>query len=316
MKRLLAALLLLLVVPVAAPAQSPEEVPAYSESLLWRLSHPDGNDGYLFGTMHVGDPRAIALVDGLRGPIAEVEVVYTELSFTEAQEMSGEMMALIFDASRPPLDQVLGEALFARLLAALEPHGINAAALRNMPAWLAGTLAFYPDQMSASTFVDVEVEALARELDRPVFGLETVAEQLAVLRELGEAEPVAMVEGALDYLADHPDAAAQLTEAYAAGDLPLVWTLALGAMAYGNVAENEALMQSALYDRNVVMAERIVSIMARREALFAIGAAHLPDDGGVLDLLVEQGFTVEPVPLGRLAGDDEGDGGMSGRPKG
>ncbi|MEQ9813431.1 MAG: TraB/GumN family protein [Azospirillaceae bacterium] len=316
MKRLLAACLLLLAMPVAAPAQSPGDAPSYSDSLLWHLRHPNGNAGYLFGTMHVGDPRAIALVERLRGPIEEVDVVYTELSFAEAEAMSGEMMALIFDASRPPLDEVLGEALFARLLAELEPYGINAAALRNMPAWLAGTLTFYPDQMSAGTFVDVEVEALARELDRPVHGLESVEEQLAVLRDLGEAEPVAMIEGALDFLQDNPDAAEEITDAYVAGDLPTVWSLALGAMAYGNVADNEALMQSALYDRNQVMAERIGAVMAGRAALFAIGAAHLPDEGGVLDLLVGQGFQVQPVPLGGLDGGDGANGGMSGRPKG
>lgn len=277
-----------------APAQ---DAPIYADSLLWRLEHPSGHDGYLFGTMHVDDARALALVEHLRGPIGEVEIVYTELSFEEAQAMSGDMMAIIFDPSRPPLDEVLGEALFDRLLAELRPYGVNAAALRNMPGWLAATLTFYPDQMSSGTFVDVEVEALARELGRPVAGLESVEEQLAILRELNTMDQRAMVAGALDFLDDHPNAAEDMTAFYAAGDLPGLWTLVLGSMVYGDPDENDAMMESALYDRNAVMAERIEAVLTDTDALFAVGAAHLPDDRGVLDLLVEEGVTVTPVTL-------------------
>ena len=52
---------------------------------------------------------------------------------------------------------------------------------------------------------------------------------------------------------------------------------------------------NVLIRRNKKMARRIDSIMQLRTCLFAIGAAHIPGDSGVVRLLRERGFTVEPV---------------------
>ena len=50
-----------------------------------------------------------------------------------------------------------------------------------------------------------------------------------------------------------------------------------------------------LTKRNIKMARRIDSLAAFRTMFFAIGAAHLPGDDGVISLLKKRGFTVEPV---------------------
>lgn len=51
-----------------------------------------------------------------------------------------------------------------------------------------------------------------------------------------------------------------------------------------------------LYDRNVIMANNIDSIISSGKSLFiGIGAAHLPKKKGVIGLLREKGYTVEPV---------------------
>src|SRR5687767_5658971 len=43
------------------------------------------------------------------------------------------------------------------------------------------------------------------------------------------------------------------------------------------------------------MARRMDSLSAIRTMFFAVGAAHLPGDSGVIKLLRSQGFLVEPV---------------------
>jgi uncharacterized protein YbaP (TraB family) len=47
--------------------------------------------------------------------------------------------------------------------------------------------------------------------------------------------------------------------------------------------------------RNLKMARRMDSLSAIRSTLFAVGAAHLPGDSGVIALLSSRGFTVTPV---------------------
>ncbi len=50
-----------------------------------------------------------------------------------------------------------------------------------------------------------------------------------------------------------------------------------------------------LINRNVKMARRMDSLAHIRNSFFAVGAAHLPGDSGVITLLRARGFTVDPV---------------------
>ena len=50
-----------------------------------------------------------------------------------------------------------------------------------------------------------------------------------------------------------------------------------------------------IYNRNANWAKAMPKIMAADPTLFAVGAAHLCGEKGVLALLKEQGYTVEPV---------------------
>ena len=53
--------------------------------------------------------------------------------------------------------------------------------------------------------------------------------------------------------------------------------------------------RDVLIRRNIKMARRMDSIMQLRTCLFAVGAAHIPGDSGVVTLLRKKGFLVEPV---------------------
>jgi uncharacterized protein YbaP (TraB family) len=50
-----------------------------------------------------------------------------------------------------------------------------------------------------------------------------------------------------------------------------------------------------LLRRNWKMTRRMDSLSGLRSHFFAVGAAHLPGTEGVLQLLEEQGYTVQPV---------------------
>ena len=55
--------------------------------------------------------------------------------------------------------------------------------------------------------------------------------------------------------------------------------------------EDEAL----IFARNADWVEKMPAIMADKATLFVVGAAHLPGERGVLELLEKQGYTVEAV---------------------
>jgi hypothetical protein len=50
-----------------------------------------------------------------------------------------------------------------------------------------------------------------------------------------------------------------------------------------------------LTKRNLKMADRIKEMSAGKSCFFAVGAAHLPGEDGLIELLTAKGFKVEPV---------------------
>ena len=54
-------------------------------------------------------------------------------------------------------------------------------------------------------------------------------------------------------------------------------------------------MEDLLDNRNKAWIEKMPSIMKEIPTLFVVGAGHLPGTNGVLKLLKEKGYTVEPM---------------------
>ena len=50
-----------------------------------------------------------------------------------------------------------------------------------------------------------------------------------------------------------------------------------------------------LFDRNKKWMEHIPKLISEQASRIAVGAAHLPGQDGLINLLRLQGFTVEPV---------------------
>ena len=57
-------------------------------------------------------------------------------------------------------------------------------------------------------------------------------------------------------------------------------------------AAAERLSERLLDDRNVSMMQSMLPLLLQGEAFVAIGALHLPGEGGVLDLLEQRGYRV------------------------
>ena len=65
----------------------------------------------------------------------------------------------------------------------------------------------------------------------------------------------------------------------------------LGTSCDSTPEEEEAL----IYGRNSDWVEKIPAIIGDKSTLFVVGAAHLPGERGVLELLKKEGYTVEGV---------------------
>lgn len=54
-------------------------------------------------------------------------------------------------------------------------------------------------------------------------------------------------------------------------------------------------MEALIDNRNKAWAEKMPAIMSEAPTLFVVGAGHLPGDNGLLNLLQQQGYTLEDL---------------------
>ena len=146
--------------------------------------------------------------------------------------------------------------------------------------------------INESEVIDMAVQTRANEMGRPSIGLETIQEQIDLLFNGPLTE---QAEGLLDACKKDDMFTIQssaLVEAYMAQDLSKIEEIFTDPELGGDDAES---LDALIYDRNRSWVEKLVKMMPERSCLVCVGAGHLPGDQGLLQLLRDRGFTVEPM---------------------
>lgn len=146
--------------------------------------------------------------------------------------------------------------------------------------------------LNENELIDMAVQTRANEMGRPSIGLETIQEQIDLLFNTPLTE---QAEGLLDACKKDDLFTIQssaLVEAYMALDLTRIEEIFTDPELGGDDAE---ALDALIYDRNRSWAEKLARMMPERACLVCVGAGHLPGDQGLLQLLRDRGYTVEPM---------------------
>jgi uncharacterized protein YbaP (TraB family) len=279
----------------------------FAEGLLWQATR-DGRAVTVVGTMHVWDPRLAAIGDRLEPLLAETDLLLLEMTPTEAatmQEAIARDPSLMFLTDGPTLPEMLDEATWAMLADAARERGMPPFLVAKYRPWFLSLMLAAPacalDLMaSGSEGLDYMLMDMAKAQGVPMEALEawdtlfsaletgTIEEQLDFLRagvldaELQEEYFVALLDG------------------YFSGEVGRVWELGRVAMDFMpgiDSAEADRLHDMSgtmlLTTRNRAWIP-VIEDAAAREArvMVAAGAAHLPGEEGVLNLLERNGWTI------------------------
>jgi len=98
-------------------------------------------------------------------------------------------------------------------------------------------------------------------------------------------ESVSRIEGEFD----------RLKNAYLSGDLAGVSAIADEGFATLDPALGARIQQRLIGDRNRNMADRLEPLLKQGSLFVAVGALHLPGEGGVLNLLAQRGYRITAV---------------------
>lgn len=276
------------------------------EGIFWRIEKAGTPPSYLLGTMHVTDPRVLAMPKGASDAYKAAGTVVIE-----SDEIADEKKASAALLARPDLTMftdgrtipgLLGKKDSAILAAGLKARGMSLAAVSRMKPWMIASFVALPAcemarKQSGAAFLDQQLAKDAIRDGKTLKGLETLLEQISALDSLpiepqlaGLIEVVQLGDGIEDVIET-------MSQLYLAGQTGMIMPMMRAAVPEGQDGEAgyADFEQRIIIDRNHRMAERAAPILDAGNAFVAVGALHLPGKEGLVELLRQEGFTVTPM---------------------
>jgi hypothetical protein len=276
--------------------QKPVSTASLNNTLLWRISGKGlQKPSYLFGTMHLLCADDIALSDSLRAAIKNADNVYLELDMNNMFEMLGAMQHM----------SMRGDTTLADLLTKEEYKKVKSYFQENSSLLPFEMLQTYKPLLTASMIAEqqsttcdhmISMEQLimeeAKSNDVDIKGLETMDFQLSIFDKI----PYKLQAKQLYQMITHTDDKSDqneltvLTNAYRKQELEK-----LEEMTKKEDMGMKDFTDLLLYNRNVDWAKKLQTLMQGKSLVVAVGAGHLPGTKGVINLLRQAGYKVEPV---------------------
>jgi uncharacterized protein YbaP (TraB family) len=273
----------------------PSTAPAHG--LLWEIARPGTPPAYLFGTIHSEDPGVVTLAPAVERAFTASRQVVLEVNLDTDAMAAGAAAMLMTDGRRLP--EIVGSELFTRVAASLRTRGIPEAVAERMKPWAAATALSMPVPETGRV-LDVVLFERAQEAGKPLHGLETIAEQLAVFEGLSLDDQVALLRDAVEQFSALDAMLDELLAAYKRQDLAGMLSINESALAGGDPRLAQEVQRRLIVDRNYRMAERMEPYLRQGGAFIAVGALHLAGEHGLVRLLEQRGYTVRAVDYGAV----------------
>ena len=270
-------------------------------SLLWEITGK-GMDkpSYLFGTMHVSSKMVFHLSDSFYLGIKNAEVVALETDMGTWQDdfsrydLEGNGYPYDYNLRRgfdgpadyltigtlqvPPYEKLIEMSLYS------SPAMIN--------SFLYRTNSDKAVDFEEDTYLDMHIYQAGKKWSKKVCGVENFDRSMELMKEAYSDASKEKVRKQRSFDYDGDFSYSKLEDAYRTGNLDLLDTI-------NKVNSTSAAFdEKFLYKRNEIQANSIDSIIKTKQSLFVgVGAAHLPGQRGVIELLRKQGYILRPIKI-------------------
>ena len=280
-------LILLAIAATLAGCGAPQADRPPADPALWEVQAPDGETGWLFGTIH-------SLPDGVdwrTAPIdealAQARLLVVEIANLNDHEQAQAVLAHRANSpGLPPLSRRVpaeDRPVLARLM---ERAGLDDDDFRTTESW-AAALALGNALSTGDAGNGVDRALLQSDL--PVTGLESFDAQFARFDTLPEADQIDLLLALeAETAVGRADA---LRNAWLTGDME-----AIERLGQDGLLADPQLREALLTDRNRSWVAPIATaIESGRRPFVAVGAAHMAGDEGLPALLAARGYTVRRI---------------------
>lgn len=269
----------------ASFAQVPTE-----KSLLWKIEGKGlHKPSYLYGTIHVMCPDDIEVKPEIRSAFNKAEQLYLEIDMSDISGAMGMLFGMTMNdgsslktlLSQPDYDSVA--AVFKRTT------GMSLGAMsRIKPIMLMQMI--YPSILGCKPEGwEGEFTKMAKEREIKMLGLEKIEDQVAVLDSIPYAEQAEMFKKTVLNLDSSKMQFQKMVEVYKQQDIQQMDSMTSNDEDYKDY-ENVMLRK-----RNKNWIPVIAEAAKTKPSFFAVGAAHLAGEYGVINLLRQNGYKVTAV---------------------
>ncbi len=258
---------------------------------LWEL-HGRHNTVYLLGSIHVLRPADYPLAPAVMQAYARARslVMEIDLEDLDAAQVQADLLGSATLPDGETLPQILGPERYAEATGLAHGVGVELSRFDGFAPWFAAEaiselqlagLGFDPKSGVEMYFVD-----RARADGKPVAGLETLQDQIALFQSMTMAAQADYLLASLEEARDLPREAGDMVHAWQHGD-----TAWFAAELKTEAQRDPAFYRSVLAARNRKWVPQIEKLLeGDADCLVIVGTLHLVGSNSVIDLLKRDGI--------------------------
>jgi hypothetical protein len=268
--------------------QSP--IDSNNNSLLWKVQAKGSTKAsYLFGTIHQICPEDYFWTPAMQKSLAECESVCFEMNLDDKTVMMKVAGAMI-DLSGKTIKDYFSADEFNKLKTYMKDSmGVDEALYERVKLIAIDMLlSSMNNECKETTSYEDKILGAAREQHKVILGLEEAEEQIALLDKI----PIDSVKN--DILAsisgmEKKNEYKNIVALYKAQQLPMLYNMLINNKDLGDS------LDPLLNNRNKLWMSKIKEMTREKSVFIAVGCGHLWGDGGVIQLLRNDGYTVSAI---------------------
>lgn len=262
-----------------------------TSSLLWKIEGKGiKTDSYVFGTMHLMSKEKFYFPKKLEKTISKSELLIMEIG--DIDPASAQNLMLLTEGKL--LDFFNPAQTDSLLVWAKEEMQMDSSQfvfmMGKMKPFVIAQIPAAKDISKNFESYELKFQALAKEQEKKVEGLETVEFQIGLFDDLDTNEQAEMVMEAIRDSKKMADLTRELEQIYLTQDIEALYNFIMK-----DAGTLENMEEELLTKRNNAWVPKICNYIAEDDTFIAVGAGHLGGPHGIIKQLRALGYTLTPV---------------------
>tara|TARA_B100000809_G_C15037298_1_gene494237 strand:- start:141 stop:1046 length:906 start_codon:yes stop_codon:yes gene_type:complete len=273
------------------PSSNIDAVVKNENSLLWKIEKDGHQTSYLFGTMHLIEAEYYEFTPHMTSLIESSDAVIMEIGGQPNPLKAFEMMSLkdgkVEDLFTSIQLKDLVEFMDKKMNISPEQFHLTFSSMK--PFFILQTIsqAFFSE---TAVSYDLNIMQMSAEKNIPLVGLETMEEQLGLFDKISAEEIANLIMTSVYNFEKEKKDTKKLQKLYSEQKvnklIPLMKTQSPEFMEFEDLF---------LTNRNKAWIPKIMKETKDKKCFIAVGAAHLLDSNGLIQLLKNEGFTLTAI---------------------